>query len=200
MVEQVPKAVQRYGAERLGPGDVLVTNDPHPSGVHLNDVSLISPVHDDGGLIGYVANLAHHVDVGGGAPASIGAFQEVFQEGVIVPPVKLVADGVKFAQKEDIVPAGADRRIFQLAPAVALLPYLLVLLAIPIGLYCSARSGHWSEQRKRNICPGSRWAGARGTPAGILGRSGMRAPSGTAWAPRSPGRGWAYRLRSSGRW
>ncbi|MGH1555427.1 complex I subunit 1/NuoH family protein [Streptomyces sp. L7] len=46
---------------------------------------------------------------------------------------QLVADGVKFAQKEDIVPAGADRRIFQLAPAVALLPYLLVLLAIPIG-------------------------------------------------------------------
>ncbi|MEU9079426.1 NADH-quinone oxidoreductase subunit NuoH [Kitasatospora sp. NPDC048538] len=46
---------------------------------------------------------------------------------------QLVADGVKFAQKEDIVPAGADRRIFQLAPAVSLLPYLFVLLAIPVG-------------------------------------------------------------------
>ncbi|WP_329572329.1 complex I subunit 1/NuoH family protein [Kitasatospora sp. NBC_01266] len=46
---------------------------------------------------------------------------------------QLVADGVKFAQKEEIVPAGADRRVFQLAPAVALLPYLLVLLAIPVG-------------------------------------------------------------------
>ncbi|WP_171167592.1 complex I subunit 1 family protein [Streptomyces sp. I05A-00742] len=46
---------------------------------------------------------------------------------------QLVADGVKFAQKEDIVPADADRRVFQLAPAVALLPYLLVLVAIPIG-------------------------------------------------------------------
>ncbi|MGF1431449.1 complex I subunit 1/NuoH family protein [Kitasatospora sp. LaBMicrA B282] len=46
---------------------------------------------------------------------------------------QLVADGVKFAQKEDIVPAGADRRVFQLAPAVSLLPYLLVLLAIPVG-------------------------------------------------------------------
>ena len=93
MVEQVPKAIQRYGPERLGPGDVIVTNDPHPSGVHLNDVSLISPVHDDEGLIGYVANLAHHVDVGGGAPASIGAFREVFQEGVIIPPVKVVEGG-----------------------------------------------------------------------------------------------------------
>ena len=93
MVEQVPKAIQRYGPERLGPGDVIVTNDPHPSGVHLNDVSLISPVHDDEGLIGYVANLAHHVDVGGGAPASIGAFREVFQEGVIIPPIRLVEGG-----------------------------------------------------------------------------------------------------------
>lgn len=46
---------------------------------------------------------------------------------------QLVADGVKFAQKEDIVPAGADRRVFQLAPAVALLPYLLVLIALPVG-------------------------------------------------------------------
>lgn len=46
---------------------------------------------------------------------------------------QLVADGVKFAQKEDIVPSGADRKVFQLAPAVALLPYLVVLIAIPVG-------------------------------------------------------------------
>jgi len=93
MVEQVPKAILAYGRERLGHGDMLLTNDPYPSGVHLNDVSLIAPVHVDGELIGYVANIAHHVDVGGGAPASIGAFREVFQEGVIIPPVKLVAEG-----------------------------------------------------------------------------------------------------------
>jgi N-methylhydantoinase B len=93
MVEQVPKAILEYGADRLGPGDMLLTNDPFPSGVHLNDVSLISPVYVGEELLGYVANLAHHVDVGGGAPASIGAFREVFQEGVIIPPVKLVEGG-----------------------------------------------------------------------------------------------------------
>ena len=93
MVEQTPRAIRDYGAENLGPGDVLITNDPFPSGVHLNDVSLISPVFADGELLGFVANLAHHVDVGGGAPASIGAFCEVFQEGVIIPPVKLVEAG-----------------------------------------------------------------------------------------------------------
>ena len=93
MVEQVPHAVRSYGPENLGPGDVIITNEPFPSGVHLNDVSLVSPVYADGELLGYVANLAHHVDVGGGAPASIGAFREVFQEGVIIPPVKVVEGG-----------------------------------------------------------------------------------------------------------
>lgn len=93
MVEQIPRAVRDYGPENLGPGDVLITNDPFPSGVHLNDISLISPVQADGELLGYVANLAHHVDVGGGAPASVGSFREVFQEGVIIPPVKLVEAG-----------------------------------------------------------------------------------------------------------
>ncbi len=46
---------------------------------------------------------------------------------------QLVADGVKFAQKEEVVPAGADRRVFRLAPAIALIPYFIVLVAIPIG-------------------------------------------------------------------
>jgi N-methylhydantoinase B len=93
MVEQIPRAIRDYGPDNIGPGDVVITNDPFPSGVHLNDVSLISPVFADGDLLGWVANLAHHVDVGGGAPASVGAFREVFQEGVIVPPVKIVDAG-----------------------------------------------------------------------------------------------------------
>lgn len=93
MVQQVPRAVEEYGVEHIGPGDAILTNEPFPSGVHLNDITLVSPVHWRGELVGYVANLAHHVDVGGGAPASIGAFREVFQEGVIIPPVKVVAGG-----------------------------------------------------------------------------------------------------------
>jgi N-methylhydantoinase B len=57
MVEQIPKAISSYPGE-LGPGDMLVSNDPFPSGVHLNDISLITPVYAEGGLLGYVANLA----------------------------------------------------------------------------------------------------------------------------------------------
>src|SRR5262249_23922339 len=69
MSEQAPSAIRAYGAANLRDGDMLLTNSPYPCGVHLNDVSLIAPVHVEGELIGYVANLAHHVDVGGGAPA-----------------------------------------------------------------------------------------------------------------------------------
>ncbi|MDX6208448.1 MAG: NADH-quinone oxidoreductase subunit, partial [Frankiales bacterium] len=46
---------------------------------------------------------------------------------------QLVADGVKFAQKESVVPKAADRKVFELAPFVALLPYLIVLIVIPVG-------------------------------------------------------------------
>ena len=93
LVHLVPIAVRAYGPENMGPGDAVLCNDPYLGGVHLNDISLISPVYCDGKLLGYVANMAHHVDVGGGAPASVGAFREVYQEGIIIPPVKLVAGG-----------------------------------------------------------------------------------------------------------
>ena len=93
LVILVPNAIRAYGEERLEPGDAILVNDPFIGGVHLNDITLISPIFSGGERIGYVANLAHHVDVGGGAPASIGAFREVYQEGVIIPPIRLVRNG-----------------------------------------------------------------------------------------------------------
>jgi N-methylhydantoinase B len=93
LVELVPRAVREYGPQNLAPGDAILTNHPYLGGVHLNDITLIAPVYSGDQLVGYVANLAHHVDVGGGAPASIGAFREVYQEGVIIPPVRLVQAG-----------------------------------------------------------------------------------------------------------
>ena len=89
----VPQVISAYGPENIFPEDGILANDPYLGGVHLNDITLISPVHYQGRLFGYVASLAHHVDVGGGAPASIGAFREVFQEGIIIPGIKLVAEG-----------------------------------------------------------------------------------------------------------
>jgi N-methylhydantoinase B len=89
----VPRAVAEYGIDNLEPGDGLLVNDPHRQASHLNDIFLISPFFYQGKLLGFVANVCHHVDVGGGAPASIGAFQEVYQEGIILPVVKLVSRG-----------------------------------------------------------------------------------------------------------
>ncbi|MCH7735278.1 MAG: hydantoinase B/oxoprolinase family protein [Chloroflexi bacterium] len=97
-VELIPRAVRFYGLENMGPGDMILVNDPYSGGTHLNDVTLIAPVYypPDGEMgepVAYLATLAHHVDVGGGAPASLGAFQEIYQEGVIIPPVKMVVAG-----------------------------------------------------------------------------------------------------------
>src|SRR5262249_9090827 len=61
--------------------------------VHLNDVALLSPFFWEGEIRGYVANVAHHVDVGGSAPGSLAVTTEVFQEGLVIPPVKLVNRG-----------------------------------------------------------------------------------------------------------
>ena len=93
LVETVPRALVSYGVKDLDEGDGILVNMPYTGGVHLNDITLISPVYYDGTVVGYVASLAHHVDVGGGAPASIGAFREIFQEGIIIPPVKFVRGG-----------------------------------------------------------------------------------------------------------
>jgi N-methylhydantoinase B len=89
----VPNAARAYGIDRLRAGDMIIVNDPYLSNVHLNDVTVFGPVVVDGRLVGYVANLAHHVDVGGTAPASIAVTREIFQEGVRIPPVKVFADG-----------------------------------------------------------------------------------------------------------
>ena len=71
----------------LGPGDALLVNDPYSGATHLNDVYVISPVYLQGRRFGYVANGAHWVDVGGAAPASLPLSREVYQEGLIIPPL-----------------------------------------------------------------------------------------------------------------
>jgi N-methylhydantoinase B len=74
------------------PGDVVVLNDPYLGGNHLPDITMVTPVFlDDSGsvLLGYVANRAHHADVGGISPGSMPIATELYQEGIIIPPIKL---------------------------------------------------------------------------------------------------------------
>lgn len=89
----VPRILEEVGAESLSPGDAVLCNDGHLGGIHLNDVCLVAPVHAGDDLLGYAATMAHHVDIGGGTPGSIGLFEEIFQEGLQIAPVRLVKAG-----------------------------------------------------------------------------------------------------------
>ena len=75
--------------EWLGPDDQALVNDPFTGGTHLNDITVVAPCIVDGRLVGWVANRAHHADVGGAAPGSLPAdATEVFAEGLRLPPTR----------------------------------------------------------------------------------------------------------------
>ncbi len=78
----------------LGPGDMAMLNDPFQGGTHLPDITLVAPVFAGGDTpLFYVANRAHHADIGGMAAGSMPLSTSIFQEGLVIPPVKIVAAG-----------------------------------------------------------------------------------------------------------
>ena len=87
----------------LDPGDVAMLNDPFRGGTHLPDITLVAPVYVGSGRPRlraksrrpdfYVASRAHHADVGGAYPGSMGLCREIYQEGFRIPPVKIMRAG-----------------------------------------------------------------------------------------------------------
>lgn len=79
----------------VNPGDTVILNDPYRGGTHLPDITLISPVFADESPtpLFFVANRAHHADVGGMAPGSMAVATEIFQEGIRIPPMTLMHGG-----------------------------------------------------------------------------------------------------------
>lgn len=77
----------------IAPGDVVVLNDPHRGGTHLNDVTVVAPLDAGGRRLGYLLDRAHHADVGGAEPGSLAGAADVFGEGLILPPVRLMRRG-----------------------------------------------------------------------------------------------------------
>ncbi|MCH7999738.1 MAG: hydantoinase B/oxoprolinase family protein, partial [Chloroflexi bacterium] len=92
------------------PGDLVILNDPYLGGTHLPDITMVSPVffkppskrdlpagrqgaRGDGALAGFVASRAHHADVGGMSPGSMPLAEELLQEGIVIPPLKLYERG-----------------------------------------------------------------------------------------------------------
>ncbi|HEY6989402.1 MAG TPA: hydantoinase B/oxoprolinase family protein, partial [Bryobacteraceae bacterium] len=93
----MPRSVEAALAKlSFSPGDIAILNDPFAGGTHLPDITLVMPVFVPGvsDAAFYVANRAHHADVGGMYPGSMGLCREIWQEGLRIPPVKLVSCGV----------------------------------------------------------------------------------------------------------
>lgn len=94
MPESVRAVFDTFGLD-VAPGMQFAVNDPFHGGTHLNDLTLVRPVHRDGLLVGWVANRAHHADVGGTAPGSMpAAATRLVEEGHVVAPTVACVDGV----------------------------------------------------------------------------------------------------------
>ena len=91
----MPESVRAVMAQRPAPGDVFLLNDPYAGGSHLPDLTMVEVIGDGGDTVGFAAIRAHHADVGGLSPGSMpqGA-TELFQEGIIIPPVRIARHGV----------------------------------------------------------------------------------------------------------
>ena len=90
----MPEAVAAVMRRDPRPGDVFVINDPYSGGTHLPDITLVSPISYEDDILGFAVTRAHHSDVGGMRPGSMPSdSREVYQEGIIIPPVRLVHKG-----------------------------------------------------------------------------------------------------------
>lgn len=103
MPASVRAAIERFPS--FESGDIVLLNDPYLGGSHLPDITMVSPVFiaDDpdgqtGKLFGFVASRAHHADIGGMSPGSMPMSRELYQEGIIFPPLKLAKRGVVNAE------------------------------------------------------------------------------------------------------
>ena len=99
MPASVRAAIEQF--TEFAPGDLILLNDPYLGGSHLPDITLVAPVFiaedpdgHTGQLFGFVASRAHHADIGGMSPGSMPMSRELYQEGVIIPPIKLAKGGV----------------------------------------------------------------------------------------------------------
>jgi N-methylhydantoinase B len=133
----VRSTLEKFGAENLHPGDVVITNDPYGGGgTHLSDVSLIVPIFYEGQLVAFAASKAHWTEVGGKDPGSWTTDStEVFQEGLQFPCVKLYEEGRPVQSLIDLIAANVR------------------LPDMTLGdMYAQAASLHLGERRYQELC------------------------------------------------
>ena len=105
MLGLVEVVLERVGRDAMRPGDMFISNDPFVGrGSHLPDVALVAPIFHDGALVAFVSNIAHHADIGGMAPGSMaGGMTEVYQEGLRIPPIRIMREGTLVDDVLDLI-------------------------------------------------------------------------------------------------
>ncbi|WP_243208577.1 hydantoinase B/oxoprolinase family protein [Oscillibacter hominis] len=105
MLGIVQKITQKYDPSEIEPGDMFVANDPYSGGgTHLPDITIAAPIFHDGEIVAYVANIAHHSDVGGRVPGSMsGDSTSIFQEGLRIPPIHIMKKGKLLQDVMDVI-------------------------------------------------------------------------------------------------
>src|SRR2546428_7829337 len=96
----VRNALAAHPVETLKPGDAILLNDPLLGSGHLPDFFITQPAFHRGALIGFAVNIVHHTDVGGARPGSqaVEGIFDYHQEGIFIPPIKIVEDGREVEQ------------------------------------------------------------------------------------------------------
>lgn len=86
--------LEKFGDD-IEEGDIFIANDPHTAGgTHLPDINYAMPIFEEGKLVAFICNIAHHADVGGMVPGSMaGGMSEIYQEGLRIPVMKLFRRG-----------------------------------------------------------------------------------------------------------
>ncbi|MGG5809630.1 hydantoinase B/oxoprolinase family protein [Falsiroseomonas sp. CW058] len=105
MIGAIEAIGAKYPAAAMAPGDMFLANDPfNGGGTHLPDLNLVAPVFVDGTVVAFVANIAHHADVGGMVPGSESALcTSIFQEGIRIPVVRVLRGGTPDPDILDLV-------------------------------------------------------------------------------------------------
>lgn len=94
VIPAVTPMLQEFPAKDLREGDVIIMNDPYEGGTHVPDIILLVPVRVDGATVGLACSLAHHQEIGGKTPGSVPVdATEIYQEGLLIPPMKLYNRG-----------------------------------------------------------------------------------------------------------
>ncbi|PYI56363.1 hydantoinase B/oxoprolinase family protein [Paenibacillus flagellatus] len=105
MLGVVGEVLKKFPVDSLRPGDMFVTNDPYAGGgTHLPDITMVSPVFVDDRLVAFVANIAHHSDIGGMVPGSVSAHSDnIFQEGLRIPLGRICRAGELVRESYDFI-------------------------------------------------------------------------------------------------